>query len=131
MRILIVEDSEPVRRRLLASLAALEGVEVVGCASGEAEALSRLAASGADVAIVDIQLKEGNGMNVLREAKRRYQGLKVMMLSNYAFPQYRGRCLELGADCFLDKSTEFMAVECVIAGWARAATPDESEAEDR
>lgn len=117
----IVEDSDPVRRRLIASLSALEDVQVVGSAGSESEALAAIRDDPPDAAIVDIQLRSGNGMNVLKEAKRLKADLRVMMLTNFGYPQYRRRCLEDGADCFLDKSTEFMAVEAIILEWARQA----------
>jgi DNA-binding NarL/FixJ family response regulator len=50
-------------------------------------------------------------------------GLKVMVLTNFGYPQYRRRCMQEGADCFLDKSGEFMAVETILGEWAQAATP--------
>jgi len=120
VKVFIVEDSDPVKRRLIASLSDLEGVEVVGSAASEAEAIEAIRVAQPDVAIVDIQLRTGNGMNVLREIKRLQAGLKVMVLTNFGYPQYRRRCMEDGADCFLDKSGEFMAVEAVIAEWAQA-----------
>lgn len=123
MKVFIVEDSEPVKRRLIASLSDMQGIEVVGSAAAEAEAIEAIRTTQPDVAIVDIQLRTGNGMNVLREAKRMRAGLKVMVLTNFGYPQYRRRCMQEGADCFLDKSGEFMAVETILGEWAQAATP--------
>jgi DNA-binding NarL/FixJ family response regulator len=101
----------------------MQGIEVVGSAAAEAEAIEAIRTTQPDVAIVDIQLRTGNGMNVLREAKRMRAGLKVMVLTNFGYPQYRRRCMQEGADCFLDKSGEFMAVETILGEWAQAATP--------
>jgi DNA-binding NarL/FixJ family response regulator len=123
VRVFIVEDSEPVKRRLAASLDELAGVEVVGSAASEAEAIASILAMQPDVAIVDIQLRTGNGMNVLQEVKRQHAGLKVIVLTNFGYPQYRRRCMEAGADHFLDKSAEFMAVGAIIAEWAQAPGP--------
>jgi DNA-binding NarL/FixJ family response regulator len=123
VKVFIVEDSEPVKRRLIASLSDMQGIEVVGSAAAEAEAIEAIRTTQPDVAIVDIQLRTGNGMNVLREAKRMRAGLKVMVLTNFGYPQYRRRCMQEGADCFLDKSGEFMAVETILGEWAQAATP--------
>lgn len=120
MKVFIVEDSDPVKRRLVATLTDVAGVEVVGSAASEGEAIQAILAMQPDVAIVDIQLRTGNGMNVLQEVKRKQMGLKVIVLTNFGYPQYRRRCIEAGADYFLDKSAEFMAVETIIAEWAQA-----------
>lgn len=123
MRVFIVEDSDLVKRRLVAALGDMADVEVIGSAASEAEAIASILAMHPDVAIVDIQLRSGNGMNVLQEVKRQRAELKVIVLTNFGFPQYRRRCLEAGADYFLDKSAEFMAVETIIAEWAQTPRP--------
>lgn len=120
LKVFIVEDSDPVKRRLIAALSDVDGVEVVGNAASEAEAVQGILDAAPDVAILDIHLRQGNGMNVLQEVKRRRMDLKVIVLTNFGYPQYRQRCLKDGADYFLDKSSEFMAVENIIADWARA-----------
>jgi DNA-binding NarL/FixJ family response regulator len=121
MRVFIVEDSEPIRRRLIATLSEMDGVEVVGWAQTEGEAIQRILCTLPEVAILDIQLREGNGMNVLEQVKRALKGLKVIVLTNFAYPQYRRRCAQAGADHFLDKSSEFMAVEGILTELAAAA----------
>lgn len=123
LRVFIVEDSDPVKRRLVATLSDVAGVEVVGSADSEDEAIAAIVDAHPDVAIVDIQLRRGNGMNVLQEVKRRVVAMKVIMLTNFGYPQYRRRCMEAGADHFLDKSAEFMAVESIITEWAQAPKP--------
>ncbi len=123
MRVFIVEDSELVKRRLVAALGDLADVEVIGSAASETEAIASILAMHPDVAIVDIQLRSGNGMNVLQEVKRQQAELKVIVLTNFGYPQYRRRCLDAGADYFLDKSAEFMAVEAIIAEWAQTPRP--------
>lgn len=99
----------------------MDGVELVGHAESEREAIQGILATCPDVAILDIQLRDGNGMNVLQEVKRRLGDLKVIVLTNFGYPQYRHRCLQAGADHFLDKSSEFMAVENIVADWVKTA----------
>jgi len=45
-------------------------------------------------------------MHVLKIAKEKYPDLKIVIFTNYPYPQYRTKCMELGADYFFDKSTE-------------------------
>jgi two-component system OmpR family response regulator len=104
----LVEDSATIREVLVPTLAELGGVEVLAMAEGEREALDWLGAHGeeADLVILDLFLKNGSGLGVL--ARRQELRLRrVVVLTNYATADIRQRCLELGADAFFDKSTEF------------------------
>ncbi len=109
LRVFLVEDSAVIRERLIETISSLEHVEVVGHAETEADAIAALQAAACDAVVLDLQLREGHGFNVLKalrstSAPRR---IIVMVLSNYATPQYRGRSMEIGADYFFDKSREY------------------------
>ena len=67
-----------------------------------------------DVVILDIRMPGGNGIDVLQAIKRGDPAPTVIMLTNYPYPQYRGKCMDLGADYFFDKSNEFEKVMEVI-----------------
>ena len=67
-----------------------------------------LAAAPWDAMVLDLQLRHGTGLGVLRALiSRRPPNTKVIVLTNYAFPQYRAKSMALGADYFFDKSREF------------------------
>ena len=104
----IVEDSQVIRDNLIATLEDLVPIEVVGTAEDESTAVHWLtqSQSAVDLVIVDIFLKKGSGLGVLRAIERRDDLRKVVVLSNYATPDVRRRCLELKADRVFDKSTE-------------------------
>jgi len=51
-------------------------------------------------------MRDGSGIDILREAKRHYPATKVIILTNFPEPQYETKCAELGADFFLRKSTD-------------------------
>ncbi len=108
----IVEDSQVIRDNLIATLEELAPVQVVGSAEDEASAVQWLNRTGADVdlVIVDIFLKHGSGLGVLRSAQRMAGHRSVVVLSNYATADIRRKCLELGADRVFDKSTEIDAL---------------------
>jgi len=108
----IVEDSPVIRENLIATLEELVPVEVVGSAEDESDALQWLARADhrADLVIVDIFLKGGSGLGVLRAARAMPQRRKLVVLSNYATPDMRRKCLELGADRVFDKSNEIDAL---------------------
>jgi len=52
-------------------------------------------------------MTNGRGINVLRAIKSSSPDIRIIILSNFPYPQYRKKCLEAGADFFLDKSLDF------------------------
>ena len=124
----IVEDSPLIRENLIATLEELGPVKVVGTAEDEASAVQWLSAPGNrfDLVIVDIFLKGGSGLGVLRSAHALPQRHKMVVLTNYATPDMRRRCLELGADRVFDKSHEIDALILYCGG---LATPEPVESE--
>ena len=102
----IVEDSPVIRESLIATVEELAPVRVVGWAADEAAALRWLGnpAQRARLVIVDLFLQGGSGLGVLRGAGRLPHPAHLVVLSNYATPDIRRRCLELGAERVFDKS---------------------------
>jgi DNA-binding NarL/FixJ family response regulator len=114
MKIFIADDSAMLRERLVALISDLEGMEVVGQAGDAPEALEAIQRLKPDVAVLDIRMPGGNGIHVLEAVKRQATPPVVIMLTAIAYPQYRRKCLEAGADFFLDKTTEFERVADVL-----------------
>lgn len=111
LRVFLVEDSPIIRERLVEALVATGRIDVAGHAATEREAVDALSAGGWDAVILDLQLKQGNGLGVLKTiSPSRPTGAKIFVLTNYAIPMYRDRSLALGADAFLDKSRDFERV---------------------
>ncbi|PXW99426.1 response regulator receiver domain-containing protein [Sphaerotilus hippei] len=83
-------------------------MQVVGFAEDEGAALQWLRTPGlrCDLLIIDIFLKTGTGLEVLRQARSLQPGAQLVVLSNYATADMRRRCLQLGADRVFDKSAE-------------------------
>ena len=112
LKTFIVEDSPVIRENLIATLEELAPIVVVGCAEDEAGALAWLdqPSHAVDLVVIDIFLKGGSGLGVLRAARHLSQHRKLVVLSNYATPDMRRRCLELGADQVFDKSHQIDAL---------------------
>ncbi len=119
MRILIADDSAIVRERLAVPLSHVEGIDVIGQAQNGSEAIAAIPKLRPDVLILDISMPQGTGYDVLEHVKKNAPSTIVSMLTNYACSETRTRCLEAGADFFLDKSTEFEKVTEVIKGLMR------------
>lgn len=116
LRVVIVEDSAIIRARLAETITEIPNVEIVGQAETEAEALALLRDGIWDAAVLDLQLKQGTGLGVLKvlDKAHRPPHAKIIVFTNYAFPQYRDRSLLLGADFFFDKAREFHRVREVL-----------------
>ena len=117
LRILLVEDSPYIRERLIDLLAEPGRIEIIGQADNEIAAVKVMRENSWDVLVLDLQLKRGTGLGVLRAlAPMRRAGTKVIVLTNYAFPQYRDKSFALGADYFFDKAREYHRVREVLDG---------------
>jgi len=109
LRVFLVEDSAVIRERLTETISSLDDVEVVGHAETEAGAIQALQSTAVDAVVLDLQLKEGHGFNVLKALRGPADRprVTVLVLTNFASSQYRGRSMEMGADYFFDKSREY------------------------
>ena len=124
LKTFIVEDSPVIRESLIATLEELVPVEVVGTAADEFTAVQWLSNSGnqADLVIIDIFLKGGSGLGVIRAAYGLDQRRSLVVLSNYATADIRRKCLELGADRVFDKSNEIDALITYCSSLAAGET---------
>ncbi len=111
-----MDDSPIVRERLIALLAELSTVEVVGQAGSAFEAVHAIRKLKPSAVVLDISMPGGSGILVLETLKREKPSPVVIILTNFSQEPYRQRCRELGADFFFDKSTEFEKVMDVLRG---------------
>ena len=123
LKAFIVEDSPVIRENLIAALEELAPVQVVGTAEDEPGAVSWLGSAehACDLVIIDIFLKRGSGLGVLRAANDLRRPMGLVVLSNYATPDMRRKCLELGASRVFDKSNE---IDALILYCSRLADGD-------
>lgn len=108
----IVEDNPTIRENLIGTLEELATIEAVGEAETEDDGKNWLTAQDAewDLAIVDLFLRQGSGLGVLAACRDRKAHQRVVVLSNYATPDVRSRCAQLGVDAVFDKSNEIDAL---------------------
>jgi DNA-binding NarL/FixJ family response regulator len=110
MKVFIADDSPILRERLKAMLSDLPEVEIAGQAHDTPEAIQSIKEMKPDVVILDIRMPGGSGIEVLQSIKKDRTDIKVIIFTNYPYPQYRKKCMELGADFFFAKSTPFEEV---------------------
>ena len=108
VRAYFVEDNPTIRENLIGTLEELGGVAPIGYAETEQQGSEWLTNHSAnwDLAIVDLFLKQGSGLGVLKACRERNPEQKVVVLTNYATPDIRVRCHQLGVDAVFDKSNE-------------------------
>ena len=124
LKAFLVEDSPVIRENLIAALEELAPVQVVGTAEDEPTAMVWLGSADnhCDLVIIDIFLKRGSGLGVLRATRLLHASLTLVVLSNYATPDMRRKCLALGANRVFDKSNEIDALLLYCARLAGGET---------
>jgi DNA-binding NarL/FixJ family response regulator len=114
MKIFIADVAARFRNQLIELLSEIDAVEVVGQAGDTATALSAIKALRPDVVMVDIQLSEGSGVDLLRKIRRDDKTVVAIMMTNQASRPYRQACMRAGADFLFDKANEINEVKEVI-----------------
>lgn len=103
IRILLVDDHEIVRRGIADLIGTQDDLEIVGEAASVAEALARAPRAQADVAILDVRLPDGNGIELCRELRSQLPELSCLMLTSYADDEALVDAIMAGASGFVLK----------------------------
>jgi DNA-binding NarL/FixJ family response regulator len=119
MKIVIADDSSLLRDRIKSLLKSLNNNSVVYEAANGAETLQIIREKEPDLVILDIRMPEMNGIEVLKKIRELKMKVKVCILTNYAYPIYKRRCLEAGADFFLRKTEDFEEIEIIVSDMLR------------
>jgi len=114
-RVYLVEDSAPIRERVTALLASIDGVDNVGSAATADDAERAILQMHPHAVLLDIKLAHGSGFDLLRSLRARAPDIEIYMLSNFAAPAYRQLAADLGARGFFDKTNEMDSMRRTIA----------------
>jgi DNA-binding NarL/FixJ family response regulator len=122
LRLFVVEDSPHFRAVLSEELQVPGEVEIVGFAESEAESIKALSETSVDAAIVDLKLKHGSGLGILKYFSQagNKERPRLIVFTNHPFPELKLHCLKLGADYFFDKSIEYEALRKTINDLSQA-----------
>jgi DNA-binding NarL/FixJ family response regulator len=110
MQMLLVEDSTLLRKVLIETLVHIKNVTVAGAAATQQHAISLLDSTAFDIVLLDIELAQGNGFEVIKHIQKKNYLFKapiLMMLTNHAHTYYRSLADDLGVQYFFDKSMDF------------------------
>ncbi len=127
LRVLIVDDSATIRVRLAGIFAAKEKIQVVGEAANAREGLELARSLRPDVVTLDVRMPGQSGLEVISRIKQLEPSPTVIVLTNFPYPAYRNRALDLGADFFFDKTTELHEVLEVVGSAAAECRGDPGE----
>jgi DNA-binding NarL/FixJ family response regulator len=117
MKMLLVEDSKLLRYILFDAINHLENVTVAGTATTQQQAIELLDETPFDIVLLDIELAQGNGFEVIKHLQQKDYAFKppvMLMLTNHAHPHYRNLAKTLGVPYFFDKSMDFdLAIDAI------------------
>jgi two-component system, NarL family, response regulator DevR len=120
VKVFLVDDHEVVRRGLIDLLGADPELDVVGEAGSVAEAMARIPAACPDVAVLDVRLPDGNGIELCRDLLSRMPDLRCLILTSYTSDEAMLDAILAGASGFVVKDIKGMelarAVKDVGAG---------------
>lgn len=105
MRVLIVDDYEPVRRGLRILLSGMKGIEVCGEAGDGSEAIAKANDLAPDAVVMDISMPRLNGIDATREIRRLLPKAQILILSQHDLPQLMTEAKKAGASSYVTKSS--------------------------
>ena len=114
MKLLVVDDSADVRKRIAALARDIDGIDFVLEAENAARAVDLARATRPDFVILDLNLPGQSGLEILPLLKALLKAPTVLVLTNHAGEAFERRCQELGADHFFDKSKQFQKAIDVV-----------------
>ncbi|MFD7048097.1 response regulator transcription factor [Streptomyces sp. RLB3-17] len=118
--VFLLDDHEVVRRGVRELLSGEDDIEVVGEAGTAADALARIPAAAPDVAVLDVRLPDGSGVEVCREIRSRNEDIKCLMLTSFADDEALFDAIMAGASGYVLKAIRgaelLSAVRDVAAG---------------
>jgi two-component system response regulator DevR len=106
VRVFLLDDHDIVRRGLTHVFDTQDDIEVVGEAGTAAEGLSRIPPTRPDVALLDVRLPDGDGVQVCREIRSRYPEVHCLMLTSFADDEALFDAIMAGASGFVLKQVK-------------------------
>jgi two-component system response regulator DevR len=112
--VFLVDDHEVVRRGLIDLLASDPDLEVIGEAGSVGEAMARIPVARPDVAVLDVRLPDGNGIELCRDLLSDLPGLRCLMLTSYTSDEALMDAILAGASGYVVKDIKGTALAQAI-----------------
>lgn len=123
MKVFVIEDSSVIRERLRDMLKSIAYVELVGETECEAEVVRSIHAIQPDLVILGLSSARVS-LETLRRIKMLPLSIRVIVMTNKVYSLYRKKCMESGADYFLDKSRDIEVLSDLLSGLADETAPE-------
>lgn len=130
VKVLVVEESTLLRQRLVSLLSEIVGVEAIGLAQGLPETLDVICCLEPQIVLMDIHLSKGRGVSMMKRIREQHRALTIIALTDDSSALYQARCLEAGADFFLDKATELVKTKKIIIDLLKQFAPIEDKSDE-
>ena len=121
MRLVIADDSEILRSRLVDMLSEIEDIDVVAQAKDSKETIAAIESLRPHVVVLDIRMPGGDGISAIKAVKKGKKPPVIIVFTNYPYLQYRKRCIDAGADFFFYKALEFEKLIDLLKELARTS----------
>jgi len=113
-KVIIADDYKLIRERVKELLSSVSTCKVLAEASNGKEAVELISSLKPDVVILDIKMPDMTGIEVLQAVQELLHDMTVIIFSNYSSLQYQSKCIELGADHYLDKTKDFERLKSIL-----------------
>ena len=115
MTVLIVDDSPIIITKLVELLEEVCTIKTIKSSSSYSHAVESIDVHNPDVVLLDINLPDKSGIQLLRYVKNNLPLTRVIMVTNQNSTYYKKLCIDLGADHFLDKSKDFETLPSILS----------------
>lgn len=114
--LLIVDSSHLIIERLIGIISDVENIEKVFAANSYADAVGILQEIKIEIILVDAELPDKSGFELLKFVTKEFPSTKIIALSNQVSQFYQKLYKELGASFFVDKSKDFNLIPEIVSG---------------
>jgi len=118
IKLLIVDDSDPVRASLRGLLSRVQNITQIEEAATLTEALQCVRRDAPHLMVLDLHLPDGLGTQIIGTLRQLAPSMQIAVLTIHAEQSFRQECLSLGVDWFFDKTSEFeklISVVCLLS----------------
>lgn len=113
-----------IRQKVLGMEDCKNNVQIIGSANTAIDGLRLLRNTNPDFILIDIDLPDLCGIDLIRYIKKHYRSTALVMITNHPNSWYRERCKKLGADYFLDPTQEPQKLQEILTKYIKSSDKD-------
>ncbi|MFQ5536023.1 MAG: response regulator transcription factor [Gemmatimonadota bacterium] len=113
-RVLVIDDSEAVRTRLISAMSSIPAAEVVGAAATADDGIALAAAEQPHLVTLDLIMPGRSGLHAIPELRQVAPECEIVVFTDYPYPEARRHCLDLGVTHLLSKAQDFAKLLTIV-----------------